>query len=182
MSVIIKRENKKGEISYQVRIRTKDCQIYKSFLDEHDAKLYCFHRERLINNKKNFDIPIKDRVTLNHIIDLKMQSKGMDDKEISSFDHARKVLNERFGVDKFLCDITFEDWVNAVKDIYSTPVFRGSVKEKNKRIMSPNTLKRIFAYVSCAISYAMNQGIELENHALKIIQTHITPMIKKESR
>jgi hypothetical protein len=176
---IRKRQNKDGSYSYCVDIVKKDLSIYKTFSREDDAKLFEFYKTNLLNNKEAFDIPLKNRVTLDHIIDLKMESKKMDQKEISSFNKTREVLNQRFGKDKYLCQISYDEWLNAAKDVYATPVFRGAVKEKNKRIMTPTTLKRVFAYASSAISNAMNMGIEIDNYALKVIQTHITPMIEK---
>jgi hypothetical protein len=178
MASITKKINQKGEMAFCVQIREKGVQIYKTFFSEEDANLFIFYKSKLLKNKENFDIPMKDRVTLDYCVDLKLREKNLCSKETISFESSRRKFNEKFGKEKFLCQLTYDDWLKAAKEIVSDPVYRGARTEKCKRIMNPSTLRRIFAYASSAISYATSKGIALENHPLKVIQTHITPMIK----
>lgn len=178
MGSISKRVNSNGEVSFSVKVRKQGIDITKTFFTEEDAKLFIYYKERLIKNKENFDVPIAKRITLDYCIDLKLQEKDRDCKEISSFNCARDRFNEKLGKDKFLCELTYDDWLRVAKEMFIDPVYRGSKKEKNARIMSPTTLRRQFAYVSSSISYTISKGVEIENHPLKVIQTHISPMIK----
>ena len=43
---------------------------------------------------------------------------------------------------KFLCELTYDDWLRVAKEMFIDPVYRGSKKEKNARIMSPTTLPK----------------------------------------
>ena len=189
MGSISKRVNSNGEVSFSVKVRKQGIDITKTFFTEEDAKLFIYYKERLIKKgggggggggggKENFDVPLAKRITLDYCIDLKLQEKDRDCREISSFNCARDRFNEKLGKDKFLCELTYDDWLRVAKEMFIDPVYRGSKKEKNARIMSPTTLRRQFAYVSSSISYTISKGVEIENHPLKVIQTHISPMIK----
>jgi hypothetical protein len=178
MATIEKRKDSKGLDTFLARIRKNGINIHKTFYSEEDAKLFIFYKERLIENKSKFEVPISKRITLDYCVDLKLNEHERNAKEISSFNHARDRLNDKLGKNKFLCEISYDDWLNAAKELLTKPVYRGSKKEKNARIMSPTTLRRIFAYASSSISYTISQGVEIENLPLKVIQTHIIPMIK----
>lgn len=178
MAKIEKRQCKDGSFSWRVGLRKNGIDISKTFYSEEDAKLYAFYKERLLDNIKAFDVSLKDRVTLKQIFEMKIESiVNIDKKELNSFKNACERFCEVFKDKFFLCEITLDDWKRAAKSIYEKDVFRGSKTEKNKRKMSPTTLKRIFAYASSSITHAQSKGIDLENHALKVIQQIINPMI-----
>lgn len=180
MASIAKRTSSKGEITYRVMIRKKNLEVSKSFHTEEDAKLYAFYKERLIDNMANFEVDMKDRVTLRQVMELRMLKIPVtESKSISDISTALDKMCKHFPVDKFLINIPYEKWLEACKKIYTEPVFRGSNKEHNMRQMSVKTLRRVFATVSSAISHTIFMGIPLENHALKVIQTHINPMMKE---
>jgi len=180
MASIDKRKNKDGSFTYRVAIRKNKIEVYKSFSIEEDAKLYAFYKERLIDNMNNFEIPLKHRITLNNIFEIKLSSISNNDKKsVNDFENAKtKIL--KFLPDKFYHEITYDEWLLAAKNIMNMDVFRGSNTAKNLRKPSPSTLRRYFACASSAVSHAQSQGIELENNPLKILQTFITPIMKKE--
>ena len=97
MGSISKRVNSNGEVSFSVKVRKQGIDITKTFFTEEDAKLFIYYKERLIKNKENFDVPIAKRITLDYCIDLKLQEKDRDCKEISSFNCARDRFNEKLG-------------------------------------------------------------------------------------
>lgn len=180
MASITKNETKDGT-SYHVNIRFKGINETKTFYTEEDAKLYEFYKERLLKNMENFEVPLSKTVTLNQIYELKLKYFNHEDRRsVNSFYNSLQRFNEIFG-NKFYCDITYEDWVNAAKILYATPVYKGAKTENGKRHMSVKTLRNIFAYASSAVSFAQEKGIELENHPAKVIKVYIASMVKKEN-
>lgn len=180
MAVIQKRKNGDG-FSYRVQIRKKGTEIYKSFITEEDAKLYAFYKERLIDNMAAFDVPLKLRVNLRQIIELKISSLDKTPKRAAEeFETAYARVSKYIKENKFIIDISMDDWLNIAKSMLQDDVFYGSKTENGKRKMSLLTLRRYFANISSAISYAQSQGIEIDNLPLKVIQTYINPKIKNK--
>lgn len=180
MARIEKRKNGSG-FSYRVVIRRKGIEIYKSFPEEEDAKMYAYYKEKLIDNMTNFDVPLKDRVTLRQILDMKLKEMQDHDKRSKAdMELSFSRVMERLPKNKmFVNQLTYEDWLEIAKDIYNTNVHRGVKQEHTARQMSPISLRRLFASLSSAMSHAQGCGIELDNHPLKVIQSYISPMIKK---
>ena len=181
MATIDTRLNKDGTTSYRVSIRKKGQELYKTFSTEEDAKLYAWHKERLIDNMANFDVPLKDRVRFKDILTMKMDSLPVTDtKTMSDF----KLSGERICnllPDLFMHEISYDTWLKCAKDLLDMDVYRGARTELAKRKMSPNTVRRHFACASSGISYAQSKGINIDNHALKVMQTFITPLINSVS-
>ena len=180
MAAIEERKNANGEISYRVLIRKKGIDISRTFDNKETAILFEFYKEKLINNMSNFDVPLNKRVTLRYIVDLKLKDVIDDMRFMSSFKVSLSEFEEIFGIEKFLHEISYEDWLEASKKIFSNSVYRGYKTEKAKRDMSLSTFKKRLAYMSSCITYAVSLGIELENHPLKVIQVYINPMMNKD--
>lgn len=179
MARIEKRENKDGSFSYRVQIRKKGMDIYKTFSTEEAANLYSFYKESLIDNMVSFDVDLGKRVCLSHIVELKLKTIDPSDKRtINAYEKCLENFLFAFGKDPFLCDLTYDDWLETAKKIYEIPVYRGGKNERCKRKMSLETFRRYFAYMSSSISNAHSLGIELENHPLKVIRTFISPKLK----
>ncbi len=181
MASIEKRKNSDGSFSYRLSIRKKNFEIYQTFYTEEDAKLYEFYKERLIDNMEAFEVPLKDRVTVEQIFELKIKEiSEYSPRNISDVNLSLDRIKQFFTNKKFINEFSFDDWLNFAKNLYGSDVFRGGKTEKGKRKMSIATLRRIFAVISSVYSNAIAMGIELENHPLKVIQTFITPLMKKE--
>ena len=180
MARIEKRKHGNG-FSYRVVIRRKGVEIYKSFPEEEDAKIYASYKEKLIDNMANFEVPLKDRVTLRQILEMKLnEMKEHDGRSIADMELAFSRVIDRAPKNKmFVNQMNYQEWLSIAKDIYETPVHRGVKGEHTKRKMSPISLRRLFASLSSAMSYAQGCGIELDNHPLKVVQSYINPMIKK---
>lgn len=177
MAVIIKRENKDGSTSFRVSIRTKNIEICKTFQNEEDAKLFIFFKEKLINNMSNFDIPIENRITLEQVIEMKLEEVDNHRSKTDFTMSASRIL-ACLKKHTFLCELSFEDWVQACKNLSDKDVFRGSKNQHNARTPSLSTIRRVFATLSSAFSYAISKGIPVENHPLKIVQTFINDKMK----
>lgn len=173
MANIEKRLNADGSYSYRVSIRKKGIDIYRTFHTEEDAKLFEFYKERLITNMNNFDIPLRQRVTIGQLFELKENSmaEGRSKYDIGL---CKQRCVSHFQ-ERFVVDISLDDWRNFCKNLLNTDVFRGGKTERGKRKMSFGTVRKIFANISSCISYARNLGIEVENHPLTIINTFINP-------
>ena len=180
MAKIEERIQKDGKPSYRVQIRKRGIDISRTFRNKDDAELYANYKERLIDLMSNFEVPLGDRVTLVNLLELK--SKGETDRRtISEFNSCKNRFLEAFGKDRFMNSISYDEWVEVAKKLFNSDVYRGAMNEKNKRKMSPETLRRIFALISSCISHANKMGIELENIPLKVIQNHIIPLCKTKT-
>lgn len=176
----IKKIKGKTGTSYSLQIRVKDNYITRTFYTEEDAKLFEFYKERLIRNMENFEVLLNERVTLDQLYELKLKYLNDADKRTyNNFNNSLERFKDQFG-DKFYCDITYEDWLKAAKNIFAIPVYKGAKTENGKREMSVKTLRNIFAYASSAVSFAQEKGIAIENHPAKVIKVYIASMVKKE--
>lgn len=179
MACIEKRNNKDGSVTHRVSIRKKGIEIYKSFSNEEDAKLYIFYKERLIENMDNFDVPLKQRIKLNEIFEIKSSSlSNCDKKTHNDFDNSASKLM-RVVPDKFYHEISYDEWLSAAKELMNIDVFRGAKNGSNMRKPSITTVRRYFACASSAVSHMQSLGVDLENMPLKVLQTFITPLMKK---
>ena len=180
MACIEKRPSKEG-ISYRVAIRRKGTEIYKSFKTEEDAKLYAFFKERLIDNMEAFEVSLNERITLEQILDLKLESiKEYDKRTISDMEMAFRKIVQTLPSKKYYHEFIEDNWLECAKSIYEQDSYRGS--KSNTIKISPVTLRRIFANISSAVSHCQSLGINLDNLPLKIIQTFINPLIKSQSK
>ena len=178
MGSIQKHESKNGN-SYQVQIRKKGIEIHKTFKTEEDANLFIFYRERLIDNMEAFDVTIEKRVTLEQLYEMKTKDIKPG-KVYSDFLNSLQRIKPYFENKFFVEQHTYLDWLTAAKDLFSKEVYRGAKSERGRRIMSPKTLRRIFACASSVYSNAIAMGINVENLPLRVVQNYINPMIKKE--
>jgi hypothetical protein len=179
MAAIRERIGSKGEKSYSVVIRMKDLEEQKTFMTREDAELFAFFREKLHKNMKAFEIPIKDRVRLRDVIEFKKeQMKDKDLRTICEFDNAFKRTIENIKNHTFLGELTFDDWHECLKNIstMSLPVRGNAI---TRALISPSSVRRLFATLSSAFSTAIASGIPIENYPLQIVQKYINPMIKK---
>lgn len=180
MALIEKRIQKDGALSFRAHIRKKGIDISRTFSTREDAELFVFYRQRLIDNMSAFEIPIKDRLTLQDICELK-QKTITEVRAIAEFDNAHKRIVENMKEHKFLCQLIYEDWVECLEKVSKLEI---QVKYNSKimTIISPISVRRIFATISSAFSHAISLGIPLENYALKLIQNKINPALKKENK
>lgn len=180
MASINERISSKGEKTYRVQIRNKDFEQYKTFTTKEDAELFIFSRERLINNMKNFDVPINNRVRLVDIIQLKKsQIKDADIRTICEFDMALKRCLENMKPHVFLEELTLEDWKACLDKVVILHIpIRGNAITTS--LISIKSVRRLFATLSSAFSSAIASGIPIENYPLQIVQKYINPMIKNE--
>lgn len=179
MATIEKKPIKGGSFSYRIMIRKKNQNIYKSFDNEEDAKLYVFYKERLIDNIESFDVDLKDRVTLKQIIELKsknVESERYRSDLINAFAYIERFIN----VNKFLNEISYDNWLDCAKKLLDVDVYQGVKTEETKRKMSISSLRRNFAVMSASFSYSIEKGINLENHPMKVLASFINPKMPKK--
>lgn len=173
---IIERISEKGEKSYQVKIRKKGSEVTKTFSIKEDAELFEYYRTRLIENMANFNIPISERVRLRDIIELKIE--GITDaRTLSEFELGYKRIYENMKPHKFVCELTEQDWYDCFIKVQATQIQKRN-NSKEFGILSPRSVRRIFATISSAISHAIEKGIHVVNHPLQIIQKYINPSLK----
>ncbi len=171
MAVIQENKLKDGSFSYRVQIRKSGhSEIYKTFHTKEDAEIYCFYKERLIDNIEAFEVPIEKRMTLNEIFELKLDaSSKLDRKTVLDMENAYRLCDTYIDVKRYMYEITYK----------FHNVFRGAKTDNGKRKMSPVTLRRHFACYSSAFSHAIGLGFNIENLPLKILQNYINPILKE---
>lgn len=173
--------NSDKSISYRVLIRKKDINVSRTFDNEQDARLFEYYKERLIDNMNNFHVPMNEQITLEQIFELKIKSLIDEDRRtIHGFKNSCARLTSFFDKTIFFNQITFEMWIKCAQSLYNSDVFKGGKTETGKRKMSAKTLRNIFAYTSSAISFVQEKGLNIENNALKVIQSYITPLTKNK--
>lgn len=177
MATIKKRQDSKGNTSFTVLIRKKGLEVCKTFYDEEEANLYIWYKERLIQEMENYESPIHERISLKQIFEMKIQKIDPSNfREINGFDNTCKRFLEFFKSKFFLHQISFNDWKECLDNFLKN--------EKNMRDESKNvsmkSIRKFFAYASSCFSNAIENGINLENHPLKILQLYINPKLKNE--
>lgn len=177
------RKQKDGSLSYGVEIRKKNLKITKSFATEEDAKLYAFHKERLIDLIDNFEVPKEKRISLAALFEMKVDSLR-EDKPKGAQDVANAALKIlSYFEDKLFYDqINYQDWMECAKKLAQEDVYKGVVREWTKRQMSIYTLRNIFAYASSSVSHAQSLGFNLENYPLMVLKTYIMPKLNAEKK
>src|SRR5277367_4070142 len=91
--MIRERQGKTGVVSYSVCIRKKQGEYHKTFTYREDAELYDAYKTRLLECKENFNVDIKDRVTLEALFELKAK-ESTDRKFLSDLKKALEKLKE----------------------------------------------------------------------------------------
>jgi len=179
MGSITKINNKDGSHKFKVKISRGDTIFCKSFFDEEDAKLYIFYKERLIDNMKNFEIPLHETLTLEQIFELKIEkTTKIQRKEIEDFNLSLSRLQTCFGKNKCYSEISIEDWTQAVKSIMHLKVYRGAKNKNGERDISLKSVKKIFAHASSCITFCQNMGFKIDNKPMIVIKNTINPLIK----
>ncbi len=181
MATIEERKNQDGTNVFRIQIRKHNHPIInKTFLTREDANLYVFYKERLIDNMDNFDIKINERITIQQVFEMKLEnSENLDKRSKSDMENAFKLISSFIDIKKYCLKTTSEEWLECAKSLYGLDVYKGAKTENGKRKMSPLTLRRNFANASSAFSFAIINGIEIENLPLKILQTYINPLCKQ---
>lgn len=169
MATISERLNKDGTIVFRVYIRKKDCEISKTFYNKEDAELYVFYKENLLNNMSNFEVDIKERVTLNQIMELKLQNFNNKRTREDFINTVKKM--QPFISKTFLHEMDYEDWILVAKGLLDTKIINNG--KERQECLSLSSVRRYFACLSSAISYANELGINIENYPLKVIQQFI---------
>ncbi len=179
MAVIEKRVSEHGTIAYRVMIRKKNHPpIYQSFRSEEAAELFVKYKEDLIDNMNAFEVPLNERITIQQLLEMKLDDFVENSRTKQDHIFIMNRLLEIIDKNKFVHQINFDEWLEIAKVLYATDVYRGGKNEACKRKMAPKTLLKIFNHISSSFSYAHEKGINLENHAIKVIKCYIRPLIK----
>lgn len=166
--------------NFRVQIRRKGIDISKTFHSKEDAEVYEFYKNRLLDNMAAFEIDIKDTVTIQQVVELKVASIPMiTPKNTCEFKNCLQELNAYIPKTTVFSTTTYEQWLAAAKKILATPVRHGGRSNQPKtKAMSLNTLRRHMANLSSSVSHAISQGIAIDNHPLKVIQVFVAPKLK----
>lgn len=183
MASIRKEKNKNGIEYYRVKIRKKNNCIYKSFKCKESAEIYAAWKENLIDTMDAFDVPLKSRIRFCELVDLKCNDPHIGESMRKDIRESYAKLKDLLRLeDRFVEEITYDEWLNAAKELLSIKVYRGAKTKAGERLMSPTTLRRIFSCLSSVFSYSTSFETPFDNHALKVVQTFIKHLIEKEKQ
>lgn len=183
MASVTKKNNKNGSIIHKVRINKNGVHICKSFSDPEDAELFIYYKEKLIENMKNFDVSLSQRLTLGQIFELKIEgSEELDTKSINDMRLSLSRLEAIFGENRCYFSITIEEWTESVKSIMGLKVYRGAKNKNGERDISFKSIKKIFAHASSCVTFCQNMGFKIDNKPMSVIQNTITPIIKGKEK
>jgi len=177
MATITERICRNKKVCYTTYIRMNDIEEKKTFLNREDAEVYADWKENLIRNFKNFNVPIRETIRLIDVFELKRELVK-DQRTYDELDLSYQRVYSRLKQHIFLCELDYRDWKDCF-DRISTIEIPIKHNAKTKVIISPNSVRRIFATLSSAFSSAIEKGIDIENYPAMIIQKVINPSLKK---
>ena len=160
---------------FRVQIRKKDINLYRTFQKESDAKLWAAYKEECIDLIEAFDPPLNEIITLQDAIELKirkMQDENSNRKEINDYKILCKIFNKFCPLP--INEITYSDLLKHFQELLDIPISHGGTGKNDgtgvKKLPSFQTIFRKFAYLSTVYQNLINDGVELENVALKAAQ------------
>lgn len=162
-----------GSARTTVDIRKKNYKISKTFSDEETAHLFAKYKEDVISDMEAFEAPESEVITLDSAIEWKiskMQEDGRDPKSIADVKNVRKDFYD--WIDLPLSSLTYEKLLEKANEMLKSPVRRGGNPNNNTGklgIQSPVTVKKKFANLSCIISEMNKGGLNIENHAFRLL-------------
>jgi hypothetical protein len=174
MASIKKNEGKYGD-TYRVQIRKKGQKVLnRTFSDYATAFIWAKYKETIIEERMNFDADPNDQYT---ILDVMMAKYGEESRD---FQATVPYFKEIYGM--YLGSLSYEKLLDHAKKLLQIPVKRGGSKKNNsgKTIMpSVMTILRKYAYLSAAISFMQDNGVNLINNAAKVV-TYLRKLNEKD--
>jgi hypothetical protein len=171
---------------YRVSIRKKGIEISQTFSNLETAKLYERYKEDIIDEMHAFDVKDKDLITIEEAIRLnieRVEKECSDSKNIS--DNNLWEENLRDILEQPISCLTYEFLMNKANEMLSSIIKRGGSRkiENSGRLVqsSPATVLRKFRVLSTVFSNLIKNGVEIENHALKVCAYLRTKMKDKST-
>jgi hypothetical protein len=161
----------KDKNSYKVRIRRKDLNLFSHFKNKYDALLWAAYKEDLIDQIIAFDPPLKDMVTLQDAIELKIQNADYKSKKYLYDYKGLLTYFDKFK-EKNLSEISYQDLLSHFDTLLNIPIRRGGNSDDNgiKKLPEPNTILKKYAYLSTVYQLMIEKGMEIENIPIKIVK------------
>lgn len=176
------RVNESG--NYTANIRKKSVNITQTFKRKEDAELWVIYKEDLIEQINAFDPPLQEIITLQDAIELKIKDaieKGV--VELENFKHL-PIIFEKF-CSLNLNKILYDDLLAYFDELMKIPVRQGGSKNDKSsgsiRLPSIHTTFRKFGYLSTVFQLVKEQGVNIDNPALKVCQ-FIRPKLKNKKK
>jgi hypothetical protein len=160
---------------YTVDIRKKGIDLFQTFEKKSDAELWAAYKEEMIDLIDAFDPPLNEMITLQDAIELKIrrvEEKNANKKEINDYKMLQKSF-EKF-CPKYINEIKYTDLLKQFVELIKTPVYQGGTGKNDgtgiKKMPAFLTIFRKFSYLSTVFQMLINDGVEIENVAIKICQ------------
>ncbi|OGT44265.1 MAG: hypothetical protein A3F13_02545 [Gammaproteobacteria bacterium RIFCSPHIGHO2_12_FULL_40_19] len=156
-----------------ILIRRKGVQMSATIRDEKARKLWVAYKEDIIDQMYYFDVPLQDMITLKDAIELKLKElerEGKDQRTIG--DVKRLEIDFKEFIEFPLNKIKYDALMEKIKDMLKATVFYGGAGKGtgSERVQSSTTVLRKIRVLSTVFSNMINQGVNVENPALRVAQ------------
>jgi hypothetical protein len=175
------RKRKNG--NHELVIRKKGISLSRTFKTREDAELWAAYKEDLIHNIDAFDVPLKDMITLEVALKMKLDSLQAQGKDSRDFQDLRKCFLEF--VDLPLSHLKYDVLMQYMKKMSESQIRRGGDRKNPGTSgilvdISSSTLISRISVLSTVINFAIENGVNVENDAYKVCQ-YLRANLKKKS-
>lgn len=157
MAYIRESENQDGKKKYNVEIRTRKNIIRKTFEDRKTAELFAWYKEKLIKEMDNFELELKQMITLKDAMDVFMSQDftHKNPKYIPDSKADYQQIIQFIPESTYLNEISKETLEEFIKNLSKCVLKKGGSKNKDSGIIkpiSPKTMKRRLSFLSNLIN------------------------------
>lgn len=144
-----------------------------TFKDKETGDLWTAYKEDMIDQMFYFDVPLQEMITLKDAIELKFKELERDGKDPKSICDVRRLENDfsEF-LELPLNKIDYNTLMVKVKNMLNSTVFYGGAGKGtgSERVQSLPTVLRKIRVLSTVFSKMINEGVNVENPALRVAQ------------
>ena len=159
---------------FRVQLRKKGIEIYKTFSNIEDAELFCSWKEDIIDQMEVFDPDMKDLITLENAIDLKVKTLKETGKNQRTIDDVLRMKGYfSYMLNKSICEITYDYLLKKAQEMMITQIKHGGVQGKEgtgtMKLPSRSTILSRFNVLGGVYSNLISDGVNIENVPYKVL-------------
>lgn len=156
-----------------ILIRRKGIQMSATIRDEETRKLWVAYKEDVIDQMYYFDVPLQEMITLKDAIELKVKELEKSCKDQRTVGDVKRLeVDFKEFLEIPLNKIKYDTLMEKVKNMLKSTVFYGGdgKGKGDERIQSSTTVLRKIRVLCTVFSNMINQGVNVENPALRVAQ------------
>ncbi|CAB4164325.1 hypothetical protein UFOVP816_19 [uncultured Caudovirales phage] len=170
-------------MTYQVTANINGREVTETFTNKMTASLWKAYKEHLAHEMKQFDVPANELMLLGDAIEMKVEMLKKENKGIKDIEY----LHHDFGMfyEMPIKAVTYEMLLEQAKVMAQTKVRQGGCKFNETtgtwRTQSPATILRKFRALASVYSHVIEQGINIDNPALRMSQ-YLQAQLKNQEK